>query len=202
MAKMIEYSIIGGFMFYLKKLSHQFKWLYKVYKINRKVLMLYFINTLEKPIAFQQDGQIIEFSRDSVTLKINKIISDFHIHKNNSVSLMVRFVDEKKASKTFFGKYLLFIEDSQITDNETLFYANEILNKIDDFLNKVIEEVLFAEPGLMQKYLTLNSRDFKNLKKKELINDFIPKDLKSKFLNDTLENNLNKEKIKQKVSKI
>ncbi len=189
-------------MFYLKKLIHQFKWLYKVYKINRQVLMLYFINTLESKVAYEKNDQVIEFSRDSVTLKINKTICDFHIHKNNSVSLMVRFLDEKRSSKTFFGKYLIFIEDSQITDNETLYYANEILNRIDNFLEAVIEEILYTNPELMNKYLKLNDKDFKNLKKKELINDFIPKDLKSKFLSDTLDKDLSQEKVKEKVSKI
>ncbi len=189
-------------MFYFKKLKHQVKWLYKVKKINRKVLSLYFMNTLDYDIKYEKENEKIEFSRDCLIIKMNKTNCEFYISKTNNVSFAVRFYDEDRQSKTFISKFLIFIDDVNITDNETLYYADQIISRVERLLNEAIEDLLFKDKDLMEKYLKMNDGDLKNLRKKELINDFIPKDLKCQYLNATLDKDLKKEHTQQKVSKI
>lgn len=189
-------------MFFFKKMSHQMKWLYEMHKINQNVLKLYFMNILEKPIVYEKEDNSIEFSRDSVTLKMKKTTCEFYISKSNNVSFTVRFYDEDRQSKTFISKYLVFIDDTNITDDETLYYANQIITKVKNFLNDTIENLMFEDRPIMEKYLNMKDSDFKNLRKKELINDFIPKDLKSQYLTDTLDKSLKNNKPKQRVKKI
>lgn len=189
-------------MFFIKKWIYQVKWLFQTADIKRKLLKLYYFSMLQNSLDFDDgNGCVARFSRDNVKITIGDTVCIFDIYKNNSVSMSIKFYDQNKISRTFISKYFIFIDNANIINEETLFYAKEILNRIDNLLFDIMFKVHLNQPESFFEFSS-SKVNFKKLRNDELVKDFVPSDLKKAYLNKTLKNELqdkatsNKRKVK------
>lgn len=189
-------------MFFFKKILMQIKWFFQIEIISQRVLKLYYLSMLVKDISFEDksSGVSVSIVRDNVTIKFNKVTCVFDISRKNSIYMSVRFYDDKGKSRTFLSKYFIFVDGENINDNETLFYAQKIINDIDKTLNDIMFNLLSEDVSLYSQYMKVKPS---KLRDKELIQDFVPNELKSSYVKNKLDIKLEKKNQPTKrVSKV
>ncbi len=110
----------------------------------------------------------------------------FYILQNNSSSFNLRLYGENGGSTNYLSQVSLFVNLSNILDNEMAFYAKKMLREINLFLDSIFEEIEKNEPELFRKYILNKNKDLIENKKQELLKYYIPKDLKIIYLHDKI----------------